>query len=163
MPPALALRTVRTRPDRPIPGNRYQKFFADYNNLALLAIAIVSGGLLVWSSVQRRIAGGGGAKVSASTATQLINRRNAVVVDVRESSEYAAGHLPQAKHAPLGELEGKAAGLAKNKETPIILVCQTGQRAGRAQAVLKQAGYSEVYSLEGGLAAWQQAGLPVVK
>ena len=113
------------------------KFFADYNNLALLAIAIVSGGLLVWSSVQRRIAGGGGAKVSASTATQLINRRNAVVVDVRESGEYAAGHLPQAKHAPLGELEGKAAGLAKNKETPIILVCQTGQRAGRAQAVLK--------------------------
>ena len=139
------------------------KFFADYNNLALLAVAIVSGLLLVWSSVQRRIVGGGGAKVTASAATQLINRRNAVVVDVRESGEYAAGHLPQAKHAPLGELEGKASGLAKNKETPIILVCQTGQRAGRAQAVLKQAGYSEVYSLEGGLAAWQQAGLPVVK
>ena len=139
------------------------KFFADYNNLALLAVAIVSGGLLVWSSVQRRIAGGGGAKLSASAATQLINRRNAVVVDVRESGEYAAGHLPQAKHAPLGELQGKAGSLAKNKETPIILVCQTGQRAGRAQAVLKQAGYSEVYSLEGGLAAWQQAGLPVVK
>ncbi|CAJ0796116.1 Thiosulfate sulfurtransferase GlpE [Ralstonia condita] len=139
------------------------KFFADYNNLALLAVAIVSGGLLVWSSVQRRIAGGGGAKLSASAATQLINRRNAIVVDVRESGEYAAGHLPQAKHAPLGELEGKAGSLAKNKETPIILVCQTGQRAGRAQAVLKRAGYSEVYSLEGGLAAWQQAGLPVVK
>ena len=139
------------------------KFFADYNNLALLAVAIVSGLLLLWAPIQRRIAGGGGAKVGASAATQLINRRNAVVVAVRESGEYAAGHLPQAKHAPLGELAGKAAGLAKNKETPIILVCQTGQRAGRAQAVLKQAGYSEVYSLEGGLAAWQQAGLPVVK
>ena len=111
------------------------KFFADYNNLALLAVAIVSGLLLIWGPIQRRLAG----------------------------AEYAAGHLPQAKHAPLGELEGKAAGLAKNKETPIILVCQTGQRAGKAQAVLKQAGYSEVYSLEGGLAAWQQAGLPVVK
>ncbi|MDH6641578.1 rhodanese-related sulfurtransferase [Ralstonia sp. GP73] len=139
------------------------KFFADYNNLALLAVAIVSGLLLLWAPIQRRIAGGGGAKVGASAATQLINRRNAVVVDVRENAEYAAGHLPQAKHAPLGELAGKAAGLAKNKETPIILVCQTGQRAGRAQAVLRQAGYSEVYSLEGGLAAWQQAGLPVVK
>nr|WP_282581191.1 rhodanese-like domain-containing protein [Ralstonia insidiosa] len=139
------------------------KFFADYNNLALLAVAIVSGLLLIWGPIQRRLAGGGGAQVGASVATQLINRRNAVVVDVRESAEYAAGHLPQAKHAPLGELEGKAAGLAKNKETPIILVCQTGQRAGKAQAVLKQAGYSEVYSLEGGLAAWQQAGLPVVK
>ena len=139
------------------------KFFADYNNLALLAVAIVSGLLLIWGPIQRRLAGGGGAQVGASVATQLINRRNAVVVDVRESAEYAAGHLPQAKHAPLGELEGKAAGHAKNKETPIILVCQTGQRAGKAQAVLKQAGYSEVYSLEGGLAAWQQAGLPVVK
>jgi rhodanese-related sulfurtransferase len=150
-------------PARPLQETDTVKFFADYNNLALLAVAIVSGGLLVWSSVQRRIAGGGGAKLSASAATQLINRRNAVVVDVRESGEYAAGHLPQAKHAPLGELQGKAGSLAKNKETPIILVCQTGQRAGRAQAVLKQAGYSEVYSLEGGLAAWQQAGLPVVK
>ncbi|MCL1620793.1 rhodanese-like domain-containing protein [Ralstonia pseudosolanacearum] len=138
------------------------KFFADYNNLVLLAVAVVSGLLLVWPAIQRRIAGGG-AQVSASAATQLINRRNAVVVDVREAAEYAAGHLPQAKHAALGDLAGKAAGLAKNKETPIILVCQTGQRAGRAQAVLKQAGYSEVYSLEGGLAAWQQAGLPIVK
>ncbi|MBZ2397810.1 rhodanese-like domain-containing protein, partial [Erwinia amylovora] len=73
--------------------------------------------------IQRRIAGGGGAQVSASAATQLINRRNAVVVDVREAAEYAAGHLPQAKHAALGDLASKAAGLAKNKETPIILVC----------------------------------------
>ncbi|MFX5494580.1 rhodanese-like domain-containing protein, partial [Acinetobacter baumannii] len=73
------------------------KFFADYNNLALLAVAIVSGLLLIWGPIQRRLAGGGGAQVGASVATQLINRRNAVVVDVRESVEYAAGHLPQAK------------------------------------------------------------------
>ena len=140
--------------------NANVNFFADYNNLALIALAVVSGGLLAWPAISR---GTSGKTVNPAAATQLINKRNAVVVDIREATEYAKGHLPQAKHAPLGELEGKASGLAKNKETPIILVCQTGQRAGRAQAVLKQAGYSEVYSLEGGLAAWQQAGLPVVK
>lgn len=139
------------------------KFFADYNNLTLLTVAIVSGLLLLWVPIQRRIAGGGGTKVDASTATQLTNRHNAVVVDVRENAEYAAGHLPQARHASLGGLAGKAAGLARNKKALIILVCQTGQRTERTQAILKQAGYSEVCSLEGELAVWQQVDLPVVK
>ncbi len=94
------------------------KFFADYNNLALLAVAIVSGLLLLWAPIQRRIAGGGGAKVGASAATQLINRRNAVVVDVRENAEYAAGHLPQAKHAPLGSLQARLPGLQRTKRPP---------------------------------------------
>jgi len=135
-------------------------FFADYNNLALIAVAIVSGGLLAWPNISR---GTGGKRVNPAGATQLINKRNAVVVDIREAAEYAKGHLPQAKSAPLDDLAGKAASLAKDKAIPIIVVCQTGQRSGKAQAALKQAGYSEVYTLDGGLAAWQQAGLPVVK
>ena len=57
----------------------------------------------------------------------------------------------------------RAAGLAKDKAVPIIVVCQNGQRSSKAQAALKEAGYSEVYALEGGMAAWQQAGMPVVK
>jgi len=136
-------------------------FFADYNNLALIAIAVVSGGLLAWPVISRGSLGG--KSVNPAGATQLINRRNAVVVDIREAAEYAKGHLPQAKSAPLADLASRAAGLAKDKSVPIIVVCQTGQRSGKGQAALKEAGYSEVYSLEGGLAAWQQAGLPVVK
>ena len=63
----------------------------------------------------------------------------------------------------MADLPSRAAGLAKDKAAPIIVVCQTGQRSGKAQAALKEAGYSEIYALEGGIAAWQQAGLPLVK
>ena len=135
-------------------------FFADYNNLALIALAVVSGGLLAWPTISRSA---GGKTVNATTATQLINKRGAVVVDIREPAEYAKGHLPQAKSAPLAELANRAASLAKDKSAPIIVVCQTGQRSSKAHAALKQAGFGEVYSLEGGVAAWQQAGLPLVK
>ena len=135
-------------------------FFADYNNLALIAVAVVSGGLLAWPTISR---GAGGKRVNTTIATQMINKRNAVVVDIREAAEFAKGHLPQAKSAPLSDLAARSAGLAKDKSVPIIVVCQTGQSSGKAHAALKEAGYSEVYSLDGGLAAWQQAGLPVVK
>jgi len=140
--------------------NANVNFFADYNNLALIALAVVSGGLLAWPTIARST---GGKSVNTATATQLINKRSAVVVDIREAAEFAKGHLPQAKSAPLADLPARANGLAKDKSVPIIVVCQTGQRSGKAQAALKEAGYSEIYSLEGGLAAWQQAGLPVVK
>lgn len=136
-------------------------FFTDYNNLALIGLTVVSGGLLIWPSIQRRSAG---QVVTAAEATQLINRRNAVVVDVRTADEFAAGHLPNAKHFPAdGSDEKNQHALARNKETPIVVVCQSGAQSGRATTRLKQAGYSEVVYLEGGVAGWQQAGLPLVK
>lgn len=135
-------------------------FFADYNNLALIAIAVVSGGLLAWPQIK---GGAGGKRLNTAAATQMINRRNAVVVDIRDAAEFAKGHMPQAKSAPLADLPSRASGLARDKSVPIIVICQTGQRSGKAQAALKEAGYSEVYALEGGMTAWQQAGLPVVK
>lgn len=141
-------------------GNANVNFFADYNNLALLAIAVVSGGLLAWPAIVR---GTSGKSVNTVAATQLMNKRNAVAVDVRDAAEYAKGHLPQAKSAPLADLANRAATLAKDKAAPVIVINQTGQNLGKAQAALKEAGYSEVYALEGGMAAWQQAGLPVVK
>jgi len=144
----------------PTQRNANVNFFTDYNNLALIAIAVVSGGLLAWPTIK---SGTGGKRVNAVAATQLINKRNAVVVDIRDAAEFAKGHLPQAKSAPLDALGARAGGLAKDKSVPIIVVCQNGQRSGKAQAALKEAGYSEVYALEGGMAAWQQAGLPVIK
>jgi rhodanese-related sulfurtransferase len=134
------------------------KFLSDYINLALLAIAVISGLLLLWPTLSRR-----GRGLSATEATHLINRRNAVVIDVRSAEEYARGHLPQARHLELGELGGKVAQIAKNKANPVLLVCQTGQRAQRAETLLKEAGYAEVHVLQGGVDAWQQAGMPVVK
>jgi rhodanese-related sulfurtransferase len=132
-------------------------FFTDYTNLVLIAIALISGVLLLWPVLRR------GSGISASDAILLINRRNALIVDVRTATEFAGGHLPQARHIALEELTAKAAQVSKNKKTPLLLVCQSGQRAQKAQAVLAGAGYAEIHVLQGGLAAWQQAGLPVVK
>lgn len=103
------------------------KFFTDYTNLALVAILLVSGGLLAWPGLRR---GRGG--LSAAEATQLINRRNAVVIDVRPTSEFAAGHLPSARQVEADEIGAKIAQVAKNKSTPVLLVCQNGQQSQKA-------------------------------
>jgi len=132
-------------------------FFTDYINLVLIAIALISGALLLWPALRK------GRGISAADATVLINRRNAVIVDVRTAAEFAAGHLPQARHFALEELGAKAAQVNKNKKTPLLLICQTGQRAQKAQALLEGAGYTETYVLQGGLGAWHQAGMPVVR
>lgn len=134
-------------------------FFTDYTNLILLAALVISGALLVWPMIAGRGRGG----LSAAEATQLINRRNAVVVDLRTAADYAAGHLPAARHVALDELQAKIGQIAKNKATPVLLVCQTGLQSNKASQAVRAAGYTEVHVLQGGLSAWQQAGMPVVK
>ncbi|MGI4855780.1 MAG: rhodanese-like domain-containing protein [Janthinobacterium lividum] len=134
------------------------KFFSDYTNLILIAIAIVSGALLAWPVMMRR-----GRGLSSQDATQLINRRNAAVVDIRGADAFATGHLPQARHLAFADLAAKASQVVKNKNTPVIVVCQSGVQSARAEALLKTAGYAEVYTLDGGLDGWQKAGMPVVK
>lgn len=133
-------------------------FFTDYTNLALIAILLVSGGLLAWPALRR-----GGAGLSAAEATQLINRRNAVVIDLRPAAEFAAGHLPAARSVEFGELASKVGQVARNKSAPVLLVCQNGQQSQKAVKTVQEAGYGEVHVLSGGVAAWQQAGMPVVK
>lgn len=133
-------------------------FFTDYFNLALIAILLVSGGLLVFPTLRR---GGGG--LSSAEATQLINRRNAIVIDLRPSAEYATGHLPAARSVQYTELSAKLGQVAKNKSAPLLLVCQNGQQSNKAAKVALEAGYGEVHVLQGGVAAWQKAGMPVVK
>lgn len=134
------------------------KFFADYTNLALIAIALVSGGMLTWPLIKR-----GGRGLSTTEATQLMNRKGAVVLDVRSSEEFAGGHLPSARNVPLDDVEAKVAQVIKNKAAPVLIVCKSGQRSARAQTVLRNLGYAEAFSLQGGQAAWQEAGLPIVK
>jgi rhodanese-related sulfurtransferase len=129
------------------------------NNWMLIAIALVSGGLLLWPVIQ----GAATAGLTPSAAVQLINREKAVVVDVCESNEFAAGHVTGSRNIPLGELEAKLATSVKNKTVPLILVCQTGARSGRALAIAKKLGYEQAQSLGGGLAAWRTANLPVEK
>jgi rhodanese-related sulfurtransferase len=129
-------------------------------NWYLFAAALVSGSLLIWPVLTQGTTGG--IKVSAADAVQLINRERAVLIDVSEPAEYAAGHVAGSRNVPLGSLEGSR-DLPKNKALPLVVVCPTGTRAPRAVAVLRKLGFENARSLAGGLNAWRAANLPVEK
>ncbi len=133
------------------------KFFID--NWFLFLAALTSGGLLLWPMLSRGV---GGAKVSPTEAVMLINREKAVLIDVSEPAEYAAGHAAGAKSVPLAGLESST-DLPKNKALPLVVLCATGARASRAVAILHKLGYANSRALAGGLAAWREASLPVEK
>ena len=129
------------------------------DNWYLFVTALVSGALLLWPT----LAGGlGGGKVSAADAVRLINREKAVLIDVSDPAEYAAGHAVGARSVPLSALETSRE-LPKNKALPLVVVCPTGSRAPRAVLVLKKLGYENARVLAGGLAAWRAANLPIEK
>lgn len=130
-------------------------------NIWLVLIALASGGVLVWPLISRRISGA--AEVGPMEAVQLINRKDAVIIDLREPGEFGGGHAPNARNIPQGQLDKRLGELEKFKNRPIILVCQTGGRSHAATAQLKKAGLAEVLVLAGGINAWQQANLPVEK
>jgi rhodanese-related sulfurtransferase len=134
------------------------KFLID--NWTLIAIALASGGMLVWPLIASGMNAGA---LSAAGAVQLINRERAVVIDVSEAEEFAAGHVGGAKNIPVSQLEEKLPGAVKNKGLPLILVCASGARANRAVAVAKKLGYEQAQALGGGLKAWKSANLPLEK
>lgn len=134
------------------------KFLID--NWMLISLALASGGMLLWPLVSSGMNAGG---LTASAAVQLINRERAVVVDVSDASEFAAGHVGGAKNVPLGQLEEKLTSAVKNKGVPLILVCPTGFRSNRAVAMAKKLGYDKAQALGGGLKAWKEASLPLEK
>ncbi|MBU0589381.1 MAG: rhodanese-like domain-containing protein [Gammaproteobacteria bacterium] len=133
------------------------KFFLD--NWMLMAVALSSGALLMWPMIK----GSAGGSLNATGAVQLINQQKAVVIDVCEASEFAAGHVAGAKHIALGELEKKLPETVKNKSVPVIFVCQSGMRSSRATGIAKKLGYEQAQSLSGGLPSWRAANLPVEK
>lgn len=126
------------------------------DNWYLILTALVSGGLLLWPAIR---GGGSGAGVSTAEAVRLINREKGVLIDVREPSEFAAGHAVGARNVPLSQLEA-ATTLPANKAVPLLVLCATGSRAGRAVALLKKRGYENTQVVAGGLAAWREANLP---
>jgi len=131
------------------------------NNIWLVLAAAVSGAILIWPLINRRLSGV--PEVGALEAVQLLNRKDAVMIDVREPAEFGAGHAPNAKNFPLAQLDKRIGELEKFKNRPAVVVCQTGSRAHVATARLKKAGFAEVVVLAGGIGAWQQANMPVEK
>ena len=131
------------------------------NNLLLVGVALASGVMLLWPFVMRILHGS--QEVGVNEAVLLINQKDALVLDVREPAEYSAGHIPNARNLPAGQLKDRLQELERWKARPVIVHCRNGQRSSAAAAALRQAGFTEAVKLRDGLTAWEQANLPVQK
>jgi rhodanese-related sulfurtransferase len=94
---------------------------------------------------------------------QSMNQQGALLLDVREPAEYAAIHAPNAKLIPLGEVGLRLKEIEAYKDKPIAVICRSGRRSAKAVALLQEAGFSQVSNVQGGIQAWEQAGLEVIK
>lgn len=130
-------------------------------NFFPIVIALLSGFMLFWSFFGNRIRGIN--EVDHTGAVQLINHKNAIVLDVREESEFREGHLLNAKLIPLGKLNERIGELEKYRNQPIVVVCRSGNRSGTACAMLGKKGFSQAYNLAGGVMNWQRHKLPLKK
>ena len=127
-------------------------------NWMLFLVLFLSGGMLLWPLVQRRMSPM--KDIGTLGATQLVNTSNAVLLDVREPAEFGAGRLPKAVNVPLSQLASSPA-LAKLAGRPVIVYCERGGRSRGAGSALAKQGITDVYNLSGGYRAWKDAGLPV--
>lgn len=130
------------------------------DNWMLAALAAVSGAMLIGSFISGRLSGV--EQADTLKATRLYND-DALVLDVREDKEFAAGHIPKAKHIPLAQLAGRIGELDTFKNRPVLVTCRSGQRSARACGLLKKAGFETVYNQAGGILAWERANLPVTQ
>ena len=129
-------------------------------NIYLVLVAILSGSMLLFSSMRRPGSGNG---LTPTQATLLINREDALIIDVREPNEYVNGHLPESRNIPLSQLENRVGEIEKFKDRPLILVCRSGSRSSSACSRLTKMGFTQVNNLDGGVGDWEQAGLPLKK
>lgn len=133
------------------------KFIID--NWMLIALALTSGGMLLWPT----FAGGAQGGITPDAAVQLINREKAIVIDVREPGEFASGHIKGARNLPVASFEQRLPEVAKNKALPLVLVCATSMRANRCAAIAKRLGHENAQVIAGGMKAWGEANLPSQK
>ena len=130
-------------------------------NLWLVALVVVSGGMLVWPMLRRGALGI--PDVSPNEVVILINREHALVLDVRNNDEFATGHITNARQIPLDQLQSRLGELGKFRDKAIVVNCQGGVRSAKACAVLKNQGFSRVHNLKGGISAWIEAKMPVTR
>ena len=135
-------------------------FLSQIDNLALIALLIVSGAALFLPTLSTLISGKG---LSPTEATIWMNRRKAAVLDLRPEDAFKAGHLPGAKHVSSNEIAAKIEKLKLDRKNPLILVCETGVSSRKAITEVQKLGFAEVGALDGGVQAWQAAALPLVK
>lgn len=112
---------------------------------------------LLWDNKQRA-----GASVSPAQAIQMINKEDALVVDIRDKKDFSAGHLSNAKNIPFASLAGRMGELEPHKSHPLILVCKTGTTVSVASKMLKEKGFNAI-RMSGGMMEWEAQKLPVVR
>ena len=95
--------------------------------------------------------------------TALVNRDNALVVDLRPIGDFEKGHIPGSKNVQMSQFDPEHKQLAAARALPVVLVCKAGQASGGAARRLRKAGFERVYVLDGGIGAWQQDGLPMAR
>lgn len=130
------------------------------NNALLIGLAIGSGLMLLLPMFKK--SAGGVPNLSPTEAVTLINRSNALVLDVRDEAEFATGHIADAVHIPVADLEARLGELKKYKTKSILVNCQRGVRGGKACEILRKAEFTQLHKLQGGLDAWVAAKLPIV-
>jgi rhodanese-related sulfurtransferase len=134
--------------------------FAQSQPLASAALVALTVAIL-YTEIARRLTGY--ARLSPAELTALVNREDALVLDVSAATDFDKGHIAGAKNLPAGQFDPEHKLLGKAKERPVAAVCRTGQASADVAAKLVKAGWTRVHWLEGGLPAWQQAELPLVK
>lgn len=103
-------------------------------------------------------------EIAASQATQLMNRENGIVVDIRSNDEFKKGHITDALHILPSDIKaGNFGSLENHKSDPIIVVCKTGQAAQESANLMAKAGFEQVNVLKNGLISWSEANLPLVR
>lgn len=137
--------------------SQYLEFVTNHWDL-FLALAIILF-MLAGSAFGARLRGY--SNVEASDAVRILNHDDAVMLDVREDSEVADGHILDAIHIPLGKLKNRMDELANLQQKPIIVSCRSGHRSSVACGQLRKNGFETVYNLKGGVMAWKNAGLPL--
>ena len=134
--------------------------FAGRNHL--LALALVGITLaLIWTEIARLTRGFKGLRPAELTV--LVNRENALVVDLRAIADFDKGHIPGSKNVQMSQFDPENKKLAPAKALPVVLVCKDGQASSGAAKRLRAAGFEQVFVLDGGIAGWQQADMPLVK
>ena len=130
-------------------------------NAVFIGLAIGSGLALLWPLLNRGASGV--ANVSATEAVMLMSRGKPLILDVRDATEFATGHIQGAKNIPLAELATRIKEIEKFKDKPVLVHCQKGMRAKGACSILKAQQFSQLNNLQGGLDAWVEAKLPLIK
>ena len=123
----------------------------------MICVALYCIGALLWPYIRK------GAKISHAEATRMINKGKTTIIDIRDVKQYQAGHILNAVHVPMANLEERLPKLDKFKGQTIIVVDESGKDSGRAASILQKAGFKPVNSLSGGMEKWVSEGLPLTK